>query len=66
MHHVTWYETWEARFSIPVYVVHIFYDRGYFIKFNDVLGMLESGKLGMEVQRYTNPDGTAASPKPIC
>jgi len=27
--------------------------------------MLESGELGMEIQRYTNPDGTAASPKSI-
>ena len=58
-------QQWEADFGIPVYVVHIFYDRGYFIKFNDVLGMLESGELGMEIQRYTNPDGTAASPKSI-
>jgi len=58
-------QQWEADFGIPVYVVHIFYDRGYFIKFDDVLGMLESGELGMEIQRYTNPDGTAASPKSI-
>lgn len=58
-------QQWEAHFGIPVYVVHIFYDRGYFIKFDDVVGMLESGELGMEVQRYTNPDGTAASPKSI-
>ncbi|MCL0075388.1 AccI family restriction endonuclease [Dehalococcoidia bacterium] len=58
-------QQWEAHFGIPIYVVHIFYDRGYFIKFSDVLGMLESGELGMEAQRYTNPDGTAATPKSI-
>jgi len=58
-------QQWESVFGIPVYVVHIFYDRGYFIKFNDVVDMLESGELGMEIQRYTNPDGTAASPKSI-
>jgi hypothetical protein len=58
-------QQWEAHFGIPVYVVHIFYDRGYFIKFSDVLGMLKSGELGMDVQRYTNPDGTAATPKSI-
>ena len=58
-------EQWEMHFGIPVYVVHIFYDRGYFITFDDVLGMLKSGELGMEEQRYTNPDGRAASPKSI-
>lgn len=58
-------QQWEANFDIPVYVVHVFYDRGYFIKFSDVLSMLESGELGMEAQRYTNPDGTAATPKSI-
>lgn len=58
-------QQWEAHFGIPLYVVHIFYDRGYFVKFNDVLDMLESGELGMEVQRYTNPDGTAAAQKSI-
>lgn len=58
-------ERWEAEYGIPIYVVHIFYDRGYFIKFQDILGLLASGELGMETQRFTNPDGTAASPKQI-
>ena len=58
-------QQWEADHKIPIYVVHIFYDRGYFIKFDDVLALLDSGELGMESQRFTNPDGTAASPKLI-
>lgn len=58
-------QQWETDFGIPIYVVHIFYDRGYFIKFDDVLARLDSGELGLEMQRFTNPDGTAASPKPI-
>jgi hypothetical protein len=56
---------WEADYGIPIYVVHVFYDRGYFIKFQDVLRLLESGDLGLETQRYSNPDGTASSPKQI-
>jgi hypothetical protein len=58
-------EQWEAEYGIPIYVVHIFYDRGYFIKFQNILGLLASGELGLETQRFTNPDGTAASPKQI-
>lgn len=56
---------WEADYGVPIYVVHIFYDRGYFVKFDDVLTMLDSGELGMETQRFTNPAGTAASSKQI-
>ncbi len=56
---------WEANYQVPIYVVHIFYDRGYFIKFGDVLALLETGEIGMETQRFTNPDGTASSPKHI-
>ncbi|MGH9877065.1 MAG: AccI family restriction endonuclease [Nitrososphaerales archaeon] len=58
-------QQWEAEYAIPVYVVHIFYDRGYFIKFKDILDLLDSGEVGMEIQRFTNPDGTATSPKQI-
>jgi hypothetical protein len=58
-------QQWEADYGVPIYVVHIFYDRGYFIKFDDVLTLLESGDLGWETQRFTNPDGTASSPKQI-
>jgi hypothetical protein len=58
-------QQWEAVYNIPIYVVHIFYDRGYFIKFGDILTMLNSGDLGWEIQRFTNPDGTAATPKQI-
>jgi len=56
---------WEADLGVPIYIVHIFYDRGYFIKFSEVLGLLESGEVGMEAQRFTNPDGTASTPKQI-
>ncbi len=58
-------QQWESDFRIPIYIVHVFYDRGYFIKFDDVLTGLSTGKLGFESQRYTNPDGTATSPKSI-
>jgi len=58
-------QQWEADYGVPIYVVHIFYDRGYFIKFDDILNHLASGELGMETQRFTNPDGTASSPKQI-
>lgn len=58
-------QQWQADHGIPIYVVHIFYDRGYFIRFDDILNHLASGELGMETQRFTNPDGTAASPKQI-
>jgi hypothetical protein len=56
---------WERTYRIPIYVVHVFYDRGYLIKFEQVLRLLDSGELAMETQRFTNPDGTAASPKQI-
>jgi len=56
---------WEADHGVPIYVVHIFYDRGYFTKFSEVLGLLESGEVGMEAQRFTNPDGTASTSKQI-
>jgi len=58
-------EEWEGRFGIPIYIVHIFYDRGYFIKFSQVTHLLSSGELGFETQKFTNPDGTASSPKQI-
>ncbi len=58
-------QRWEADFGVPIYVVHIFFDRGYFIRFDDVLALIESGELGWEEQRFTNPDGTASSPKQI-
>jgi hypothetical protein len=58
-------QQWETDYQIPIYIVHIFFDRGYFIKFSDVLALLNSGELGMETQRFTNPDGNAASPKQI-
>ncbi len=58
-------QQWEKGFGIPIYVVHIFYDRGYFIKFEQVIELLKAGELGFEVQKFTNPDGTASSPKKI-
>jgi hypothetical protein len=58
-------QRWETDFGVSIYVVHIFYDRGYFIRFDDVLTLLESGEVGWETQRFTNPDGTASSPKQI-
>lgn len=58
-------QKWEADFGVPIYVVHIFFDRGYFIKFDDVLTLIESGEVGWETQHFTNPDGTASSPKQI-
>lgn len=56
---------WEATFGIPIYIVHIFYDRGYFIRFREVLDAVRRGDIGPEEQKYTNPDGTASSPKQI-
>lgn len=58
-------QAWEADFRIPIYIVHIFYDRGYFIQFGDLLTLLDSGEIGMETQRFTNPDGTASTEKQI-
>jgi hypothetical protein len=58
-------QQWEEAYGVPIYVVHIFYDRGYFVKFDEVMDLLDSGELGMEIQRFTNPDGTASSPKQI-
>jgi hypothetical protein len=56
---------WQAEYNVPIYVVHIFFDRGYFIKFDDVLKQLDSGELALETQKFTNPDGTASSSKQI-
>lgn len=56
---------WEAKYKIPIYVVHIFYDRGYFIKFKEIMRMLKKGELAFEIQRFSNPDGTAATLKEI-
>jgi hypothetical protein len=56
---------WETDFEVPIYIVHIFYDRGYFIQFDEILNLLTKDALGIEVQKYTNPDGTATSPKEI-
>ncbi len=58
-------QIWQSTYHVPIYVVHLFYDRGYFIKFDQILELLDKGELGMETQRYTNPDGTAATPKQI-
>jgi hypothetical protein len=58
-------QQWENDYDVPIYVVHIFYDRGYFIKFDRVLSLIESGDLDWETQQFTNPDGTASSPKKI-
>lgn len=58
-------EQWETDWKIPIYVVHIFYDRGYFIRFGEITRLLNSGELGFEIQKFTNPDGTASSPKQI-
>ena len=58
-------KAWETRYKIPIYVIQIFYDRGYFIKFSEILALLKSGELEMETQRYSNPDGVAATPKQI-
>ncbi len=56
---------WENDYKVPIYIVHIFYDRGYFIKFSDIIGFLNSGELVSEIQKFTNPDGTASSTKLI-
>jgi len=56
---------WQRSFGIPIYVVHVFYDRGYFIRFRDIFEAMERGDIGFEEQKYTNPDGTASSPKQI-
>ncbi len=58
-------QQWQEDFGVPIYIVHIFYDRGYFIAFSDVLDLLAQGDVGMEEQRFTNPDGTAATKKKI-
>jgi hypothetical protein len=58
-------QAWEQQYHVPIYVVHLFYDRGYFILFDRILDLVKSGELGMEMQRFTNPDGTAATPKQI-
>jgi hypothetical protein len=58
-------QQWQGDFGVPIYIVHIFYDRGYFIEFSDVLDLLARGDVGMEEQRFTNPDGTAATKKKI-
>lgn len=58
-------QAWQQEYHVPIFVVHLFYDRGYFIRFDYILELLESGELGMETQRFTNPDGTAATPKQI-
>lgn len=58
-------EAWEQLYRVPIYIVHLFYDRGYFIRFAQILELLNSGELGMEIQRFSNPDGTAATPKQI-
>jgi len=56
---------WENDYNVPIYIVHVFYDRGYFIKFSDIIGFLDSGELVSEIQKFTNPDGTASSAKLI-
>lgn len=38
---------WQSDFGVPLYIVHIFYDRGYFVKFDEVLVWLNSGELGV-------------------
>ncbi|MBI4672262.1 MAG: AccI family restriction endonuclease [Chloroflexi bacterium] len=58
-------QIWEQQYHVPIYVVHLFYDRGYFVRFDRILEWLNSGELSMETQRFTNPDGTAATPKQI-
>ncbi len=56
---------WEKKFKIPIYVVHIFFDYGYCIRFTEALNFLKEKLILPETQKYTNPDGTAATPKEI-
>lgn len=56
---------WEAKYKVPIYIVHIFYDRGYFIRLKEITRLLKSEELAFEIQRFSNPDGTASSPKEI-
>ena len=58
-------QDWQNKYEIPIYVVHVFFDRAYFIKFDEIFDYLKSGLIGFEVQKYTNPDGTASTPKNI-
>jgi hypothetical protein len=58
-------QKWEADFGVPIVVVHVFYDRGFFIRFREIIRLLDSGDVGFEPQKFTNPDGTAATPKDI-
>lgn len=58
-------QKWQVEYGIPIYVVHIFFDRGYFIRFDDILSHLATGDIGWETQRFSNPDGTASTPKEI-
>lgn len=43
----------------------IFFDRGFFIRFRNVLALVQAGEVDWEIQRFTNSDGTAASPKRV-
>jgi hypothetical protein len=56
---------WEARFHTPIYVVHIFFDRGFFVRFDEILRLLRSRRLGYDIQKFSNPDGTVSTPKRI-
>lgn len=56
---------WEREYGVPIYIVHLSYDRAYFIRFSDVLRHIESGDIGIETQKYSNPDGTAGTLKQV-
>lgn len=58
-------KNWQNEFKVPIYVVHVFFDRAYFIKFDKIFDYLKRGDIGFEIQKYTNPDGTPSTPKKI-
>jgi hypothetical protein len=56
---------WQSTYAVPISVVHIFYDKGYFIRFDDILSHIAMGDIGFETQKFSNPDGTTSAAKEI-
>ena len=48
---------WEATFDVPIFIFHLFYDEAYYISFQDVCELIESGVIFPIQQIFYAPGG---------
>jgi hypothetical protein len=48
---------WETAFDVPIFILHVFYDEAYYIPFQDVYELIESGVILPTEQTFYAPGG---------